>query len=721
MGVIIDQSGIINNMKNRLTIFIVSIFIVAISIVLLSPQKVMAANKNVSGSVKFQTEDGTITDPPFDENTYWLDINITGLKYNTNVRTDLSGDYTVSLPCEDTYTLVVNEETTGGLKRIWQALGGTLAYGSNKSYLIGETTVNLNGSNCTNKTGVDIIIKEIEITALEAALIKSISQTLNMINYGVSEASKWIHNALIAGNDVEESYGVTEVWKKTRNVSISLLTLVLVIVAFANIFSISPEKYGATRILPKVILAIILAYFSYLIASFLLDMMSAFQALLFEQAGGQYFQVSMETNGILASGAQVISRIPELIFLIILGIGLLLATLWLLLVLVVRSAMIFILVAVAPIAFIANALPFTEKYYNQWWSSFWKWGFMGPGIAFMLWLTTSFLAAYSRSDISERWFFLIAASVMMWLAATLPLKLGGEIYKQVQKAGGKAAGATGLKARYDEFSKGRKEYANLKAKKDATAIRTKISRAGYLGGVAAGTRGVFGQDFDVAKQMYAAQHKEKDQKESEDRLQKLGGAKADMNNPEVIALLEKIAGEFHTSSLSAETQKALATGVAAGSHLDENKIPDNPKYLNIARNLERNPNKDAAIGLYAKAIDPENGFINDIEYADSLRDSAVRKAAGKKTTEIGRDDIVVLRHEREQNHEMATDAMNKHDEYISNPANINDYNQNTTAKIKSEHQAANFGPNINQGRIEPATDADFIRTINDPNRRNDNQ
>lgn len=607
----------------------------------LQPNEAMAASATVSGKVIAERvtdeEAGTTEQKDFEEQ---INIQVIGNKYKSNITTNSSGEFNVSLPCEDTYSLVINEETTSAIKRWWQSLWGIAAAGSTKYYLVGEANVDLRGSGCSNKTQ-NIIVQEIELTVFEATMIKAVNSVLNMISFGIGEISKWIHKALISGNDIEESAGAIDVWKTTRNVSISLLTLVLVIAAFANILSISPEKYGATRLLPKIIFAIGMAYFSFLIAAALLDMMSALQALLFEQAGGAYFQVSMETTSILVSGAQAAARIPELIFLIILGIGLLIAALWLMLVLVVRNAMLFILVGVAPIAFVASALPFTEKYYNQWWSSFWKWGLIGPGVAFMLWLTTVFLGAFTQADLSERWFFLIGAAVMMVLAATLPIKLGGEVYKQVQKAGGKAAGVTGLKARYEEFSKGRKEYANLKAKKDANALRTRVSRSGKLGGVIAGTRGVFGQDFDVAKQMYAAQHKEDDQKKIEERLTKLGNgnaANADLNNPEVVALLEKIATEVHVSGLGDSTKQLMATATAFGSGSN----PANENLQNVARKIESNPNKEASIELYNHAT--SNNYINSIEAtsmdaADALEKDAIKKAAKKTVFERGEADM----------------------------------------------------------------------------------
>jgi hypothetical protein len=441
-----------------------------------------SADAKVSGSVLMKDEGGT--EQQVNEK---VNVKITsGSGVEMSVSTDNNGNYAVFLACGDTYSLVVNQDTTPALLKIYQGIAGAYAGSTTKTYLKGEAILDLTIPDCKTKSpyeDVDIVVQEIELSYFEVAMINAINSVLSMITYGLREGSQWIHNALIKGNDVESSYGAIEVWKTTRNVSISLLTLALIIIAFANILSINLDQYGLTRALPKLIIAILMAFFSYFIASFLLDMMSAFQALLIEQAGGQYFQLSMESNSIINSSANAVARIPELIFLVILALGLLLAVLWLLLVLVVRNAMIFILVAVAPIAFIASALPFTEKYYKQWWGAFWKWGFIGPGIAFMLWLMSSFLGGYTASDLSERWFWLVAAAVMAFLAATLPLKMGGEIYGQITKHKDKLPGYKTGKG----FIDSRKAEVDQKAKLRGQALRSKVAQSGWIGRKVAGT------------------------------------------------------------------------------------------------------------------------------------------------------------------------------------------------------------------------------------------
>jgi hypothetical protein len=297
-----------------------------------------------------------------------------------------------------------------------------------------------------------------ETSAIEGTFADIMNRAINIVLSAVTWVVEWggnqIHQMLIWGNDIEVdptgattgAAGIRTVWENTRNMGLSLLTMVLILVAFANILGINLDRYGVTKIIPKIIIAIVMTYFSFIIVTFLLDFMSALQALLFQGASqGSYFQLSSQINGVISgqvagiSPEDILQMIPQLLFLEILAVCIAIVIIWLLLVLVVRNAMIFILVSVAPIAFLAMILPFTEKYYKQWWATFWKWAFIGPAIAFMLWLTQQFFAGYgasafgsAASDMPKAWTFLIAAAVMIWLTATLPLKMGNEVYGTIK-------------------------------------------------------------------------------------------------------------------------------------------------------------------------------------------------------------------------------------------------------------------------------------------------
>lgn len=287
----------------------------------------------------------------------------------------------------------------------------------------------------TPDKGIDISLGIWTSNIFQEALKSATKSILGMIHFGIVTTSTWINNSLINGNDLEDALGASDVWKQTRNMALGLLTFAIILIAFANILSLDLGNYGLARILPKMIIAIVMTYFSYLIAVFLLDLMSAFQSLLFQASSTSGFTLASSAGTVLQpSVVDNVNETFQVIFLVLIGAGLFIAVLWLWLILIVRTAMLFILIAIAPIAFMANILPFTETYYKKWWAEFWKWAFMGPAIAFMLWLSQSFLGGYGSSfgaaSGTESWALLITAAVLIFMAATLPLKMGGEIMKK---------------------------------------------------------------------------------------------------------------------------------------------------------------------------------------------------------------------------------------------------------------------------------------------------
>jgi hypothetical protein len=144
----------------------------------------------------------------------------------------------------------------------------------------------------------------------------------------------------------------------------------------------------------------------------------------------------------------------------------------------------------------ANILPFSEKYYKQWWGNFWKWAFMGPAITFMLWLSTSFLDGYynarfknttggagTLNSVAEGWTWLIAAAVMLWLAANLPLKMGSEIYGAINNAKNKAWSNkhNPIKNRLDMFKNNRDAARNMKLREKQAKLAT--GKFGFMTGM----------------------------------------------------------------------------------------------------------------------------------------------------------------------------------------------------------------------------------------------
>jgi len=278
------------------------------------------------------------------------------------------------------------------------------------------------------------------------------------------------------------------------------------IIAFANVLQIDIEKYGLNRMIPKLVIGIVMTYFSFVIARFILEIASAFQVRLLSSETIDMFNFGgIDVSGIIDKASadvasDVLRQAGTIILLILLLIALIIAMFYLCVVLIVRIIVIWFLVAIAPLAFAMNIMPFTENLYGQWWAKWWKWVFMGPAIAFMLWLTMVFLSGYAETitDIGaggtsdQSWIFLLMAAAGIFIAAGIPMSMGGEIYSGIKGAWGSVRGVGKLGDRLTGkrvstawgLRKGTKESA-LKLKMQQQ--QAKLAQTGPLGRFAAGT------------------------------------------------------------------------------------------------------------------------------------------------------------------------------------------------------------------------------------------
>lgn len=240
--------------------------------------------------------------------------------------------------------------------------------------------------------------------------------------------------------------GIRDLWKLLMNVVNSLVILILIVVAFAEILHININTYGVKKILPTLILAVVAANFSYLFARFLagvvnvlftfftdpglamsgtpstggtdtigkigLSIQAAFPDKVWDNAKG----------GIGGGIAASIVSLFKLLFVILAAV--LVFLLWLLW--IVRNWVVQLLVVLSPVAIMAMVLPQTKSLFNQWWSYFWKWMFMPIPSLMFLWLGGRFM-----DTLSKGMYFPLLPSLLavgcLYAALTVPFKLGGPI------------------------------------------------------------------------------------------------------------------------------------------------------------------------------------------------------------------------------------------------------------------------------------------------------
>jgi len=270
---------------------------------------------------------------------------------------------------------------------------------------------------------------------------------------------------------------ISDIWQTMMNLVNSLVLIALVYVAFMNILRVQLDSYAVKKILPTFIMAVILANFSFLISRIVIDfgsvaisifllgdtqtnIGSVFDGLVGEQVlppGSQvpesnYFMytVSYDIKQLMAISGSILVFILAFIFLI-------------------RNYMIYFLVAIAPIAFMAMVLPMTKKYFQQWWSNMFKWVFMPVVSVFWLWLAGRFASAIEPGGI---WIIPLGfVGLCFYMAITSPFKIGGAVVSTWAGLGKKAWGATG-----GRVTKWAGQEAKERASDVALRARLKVAR-----------------------------------------------------------------------------------------------------------------------------------------------------------------------------------------------------------------------------------------------------
>ncbi|MCW1929944.1 MAG: hypothetical protein KIH62_001345 [Candidatus Kerfeldbacteria bacterium] len=215
-----------------------------------------------------------------------------------------------------------------------------------------------------------------------------------VINYPYG--SFWADNT--AGGFVNVS-GVQTGWRLVRDICNVFFSLILVIIALANVLKI--EAYSWKTLMPKFILMAILINFSKTIAGVFTDLGTVAMATF----GGSFADsfasgvigafglpslgdltgaTSGSTLGSGSSGSSVI-----LAFILAAGMT---QTFFALItiytaILIFRIIMLWFLIVLSPVAYITRILPQTKKYSSQWWEMFGRYVTVGPLITFFLWLS----------------------------------------------------------------------------------------------------------------------------------------------------------------------------------------------------------------------------------------------------------------------------------------------------------------------------------------------
>ena len=266
-----------------------------------------------------------------------------------------------------------------------------------------------------------------------------------------ASAASWFGEPIykVLGNTGSGMGKITsEVWTITMNVVNSFVLALLIYVAFMNILRIQMDSYAVKKFLPTFIMTIILANFSFLIARIIIDLGNI--AISIFLTGNQQNNLSGAFDELIkqkpikpgdeGQGANYFAIINAYIFKQFFVIAGAIMMFILSFVFLVRNYMLYFLIAIAPLGFLAMALPITKKYFQQWWGTFTKWVFMPVVSVFWLWLGGQFVSAVDTGY----WILPVAfGGLCLYMAITSPFKIGGAAIGAWGKLGKQAWGKTG--------------------------------------------------------------------------------------------------------------------------------------------------------------------------------------------------------------------------------------------------------------------------------------
>lgn len=167
--------------------------------------------------------------------------------------------------------------------------------------------------------------------------------------------------------------GANSAWARFRDIANILFVVALLLVVYSQITSVGISNYGIKKMLPRIVVAALLVNLSFLICQIAVDLSNILGYGITQFFGSINIGESSSGGGIsglqwtavigtilgLAVGIAFAISVPVVVS-ALLAIGLIA------LILIARQALIVLLVAIAPLAFVAYLLPNTEQWFKKW-------------------------------------------------------------------------------------------------------------------------------------------------------------------------------------------------------------------------------------------------------------------------------------------------------------------------------------------------------------------
>ena len=238
------------------------------------------------------------------------------------------------------------------------------------------------------------------LDAAESVLLAPLNTTLWIIKNALSlilfKVIAPIVSAVMSYNNFFTE-GVNIGWKVTRDFANLFFALALLLIAVATVLNIGPlDNYTAKRMLPNFIMVALFINFSKAIVGFLIDISQIIMVELWNATGGgdgfkntimkvsNLNQAGIANVADISNGAEAVAMNLVIIVLIALLIAIFL---WTIVILIVRIANLWIVIMLAPLAFMSFLIPGIRELYNTWIKLLQGALVTGPVLMFMLYLS----------------------------------------------------------------------------------------------------------------------------------------------------------------------------------------------------------------------------------------------------------------------------------------------------------------------------------------------
>lgn len=306
-------------------------------------------------------------------------------------------------------------------------------------------------------------------------------------------AYKFISSTFLeTDKDIVQSDDLKAAWSGFRDVANVAFVIAFLIIIYSQITQAGISNYGIKRMLPRLFIAALLVNVSFIFCQLAVDLSNMLGYSLagffnnFAVGSGDDNVSEIQTAGTILTWvaiAGVVLAAAAGIALAFLGPALmssLLALLMIVLILVARKALIVILIAISPVAFVAYLLPNTEQWFKKWQKTFLSLLMLFPTVAVVF--GGSRLAAKIIANAADEkdWLLQITALAV----ASIPFFIVPSLLQKSMEAAGTLGGKlTGLsQAANQRAGKAVKERSALGRYKQAWDLNRKQKQAQIFAG-----------------------------------------------------------------------------------------------------------------------------------------------------------------------------------------------------------------------------------------------